>query len=197
MNTPFFKQLKALYADMDNTWNTIADKYDFKCNGCEDNCCKSLFFHHTQIEKDYLRYGFSKLNDVEQDQIKNLSKIFYEQTFGKNGQKNKIVSQKIFCPINEDEKCLLYKYRPMICRLHGLPHEFRKPGTAPINSPIISPGCDAGKFDKKSYLQFDRTIFYQKMVQIEISYRQQFNKYSKIKETVAQMLLHKNQDIPK
>ncbi len=195
MNTNF-NQLESLYVEMDNTWNTIAEKYDFKCNGCKDNCCKSLFFHHTQIEKDYLLFGFSKLNETKQNQIKALSKIFYEQTFGKNGQKKEIVSQKIFCPVNEDEKCLLYKYRPMICRLHGLPHELKKPGvpgTDPINNQanglVISPGCAAGQFDDKSYIQFDRTIFYQKMVQIEISYRQQFNKYSKIKETVAQMLL--------
>ncbi len=83
----------------------------------------------------------------------------------------------------------------MICRLHGLPHELKKPGTpeGDLNkNRVISPGCNAGEFNDKSYIQFDRTIFYQKMVQIEISYRQQFNNYSKINETVAQMLLSQN-----
>jgi len=185
MSTPFFNQLTTLYTEMDNTWDRIADTYSFQCNGCKDNCCKSLFFHYTQIEKDYLRYGFSNLKKSEQDRIKDLSKLFYEQTFEKNAQKNDIVSQKIFCPLNLDDMCQLYKYRPMICRLHGLPHEFEKPGV----EPQISPGCREGKFDEKDYVQFDRTLFYQKMAQIEISYRQYLNNYSKIRKTVAQILL--------
>jgi len=74
----------------------------------------------------------------------------------------------------------------MICRLHGLPHELCIPGATPVKKP----GCCAGQFDDKPYIKFDRTPFYKQMAQIEMKFRQDFNKIDKIKETIAQMLLY-------
>ena len=177
-----FKSLAALYKAMDKTWNKIAARYPFKCSGCKDNCCKSLFFHYTYIEKAYLTHGFNALDQAGKEKILTRAKNYCEKTFAK---KPDVKSLKIFCPVNENGRCLLYPFRPMICRLHGLPHELSRPGL----SPVMSRGCDAGLFDDKSYVKFDRTPFYQQMAQIEIAFRQGHDKTDRIKETVAQMLI--------
>lgn len=186
-----FKALASLYSTMDNTWDKIAQKYNFKCNGCEDNCCKSLFFHHTYIEQAYLRHGFNLLDQDRKEIILSRAENYCKKTFAldpKNAnqanKKQEMKSLKIYCPANEDGLCLLYAYRPMICRLHGLPHELNRPGTAPVKGP----GCNEGKFHDR-YIKFDRTPFYQQMAQIEMTFRQELNKTGKTKETIAQILL--------
>jgi Fe-S-cluster containining protein len=177
-----FKALKTLYASMDKTWDKIATGYHFHCNGCEDNCCKSLFFHHTHIEKAYLIHGFNGLDQDTKEKILIRAKNYCSKTFPKGSEINAL---KIICPLNEDGLCLLYPFRPMICRLHGLPHELKKPGVEPVKGP----GCDAGLFDDKPYIKFDRTPFYQQMAQIEMKFRRDSNKAYKTKQTIAQMLI--------
>ncbi len=177
-----FKPLFDLYDQMDKNWANIAKAYEFKCNGCEDNCCKSLFYHHTHVEKNYFLYGFSTLDQGKQKQIRKKAKYYVKKTFLKN---DTIKSQKIMCPTNENGSCLLYQYRPMICRLHGLPHQICRPGF----DPIIGPGCDAGKFDEKTDFSLDRTPFYQQMAQVEMAFRSNMDTPYKLKETIAQILL--------
>ncbi|MCF6248244.1 MAG: hypothetical protein L3J69_12920 [Desulfobacula sp.] len=182
-NTPdIFRPLCDLYDRMDQSWNKIAKEVDFQCSGCKDNCCKSLFFHHTHIEKNYFLYGFSFLAPDKKIQFHKKAKQYVEKTFShqKAGE-----SQKIMCPVNENGYCLLYQYRPMICRLHGLPHEICRPGFDPIKGP----GCDAGQFDEKNHFFLDRTPFYQQMARMEITFRSNMNSPGKIKETIAQILL--------
>ncbi len=182
MTDKTLKPLAALYDDMDKIWNKIAADHHFNCTGCEDNCCKSLFFHHTYIEKAYLLHGFNALDSNKKQKILGRAANYCKRTFP---QSLEIKTLKIYCPVNENGRCTLYKYRPMICRLHGLPHELKKPGFDPIKGT----GCDAGLFDDKTYIKFDRTPFYQQMAQIEIAFRQNLNKTGKIKETIAQMLV--------
>jgi Fe-S-cluster containining protein len=177
-----FDSLMNLYKDMDDTWNKVALQYDFKCDGCEDNCCKSLFFHHSFIEKAYLLYGLSLLDTDKKKTIISRAQNYYKKTFSQDFE---IKSLKIMCPLNEKGRCLLYLYRPMICRLHGLPHELCRPGFQPVRAD----GCNAGNFSNKPYIKFDRTLFYQEMAQIEMAFRQNFNKSGKLKETVAQMII--------
>ncbi|MBU1340971.1 MAG: hypothetical protein KKE44_12180 [Proteobacteria bacterium] len=177
-----FELLATLYCKMDQTWDKVAAAYPFKCDGCEDNCCKSLFFHHTHIEKAYFLNGFNQLDPDRKRIILDKAKEYCKKTFPKNRE---IKSLKIYCPVNENGRCLLYPYRPMICRLHGLPHELNRPGF----KPVMGAGCDAGRFEGKAIIKFDRTPFYQHMIQIETAFRQDSNKTGRLKETIAQMLL--------
>ncbi len=182
MTNKLFQQLVDNYTTMDRAWEMTASQYNFQCKGCEDNCCTSLFFHHTFVEKAFLIHGVGQLAQDIKKEAQDRAKIYYNKTFpaGKMPE-----SRKIMCPLNQDGRCLVYGYRPMICRLHGLPHELHKPGA----SPFKGPGCPAGQFDSAPYIPFDRTPFYKKMAKIEIKFRQSTGKVGKIKETVAQMLL--------
>lgn len=182
MKSDTFTPLINLYAAMDADWQTRADQYDFQCNGCVDNCCKSLFYHHTHVEKEYLLFGFKRLPRNQQTAIKDLAKEYCDTTFKDTAD---IKSAKRLCPANEKGRCLLYQYRPMICRLHGIPHELNRPGYEPFRGP----GCDAGGFDQKAYITFDRTPYYREMTRIEMDFRQNQDRTDKIKLTIAQILL--------
>jgi Fe-S-cluster containining protein len=172
----FFRKLELLYYKMDKAFNKTAEHYGFKCNGCKDNCCKSFFYHHTFIEKDYL---VNKAKEFDHDKKITLKKsaVLYLDT----------IENKPLCPLNRDELCILYNARPMICRLHGIPHHLNLPGIEIKQNP----GCDAGAscFKSASYFSFDRIPFYREMVEIEKEYRQKFDLNGKTKQTIAHMLL--------
>ena len=72
-----------------------------KCSAC----CEKGDYPLSQIELEYLMQGYitlpSKSKIIIQNNIKNMEK----------GGK---------CPFLFEKKCLLYKYRPIICRVHGL-----------------------------------------------------------------------------
>lgn len=182
-----FEHLVFLYKQMEAAWEKVAKAYHFQCNGCEENCCTSLFFHHTHIEQAYLRLGFHQLDASQKKLLLHRAKTYCQKTFppGTETSGAEIKSMKIMCPVNENGRCLLYRYRPMICRLHGLPHELCRPGF----TPVMSPGCEAGEFGDKPYIKFDRTPFYQEMAQIEMAFRQKENKTGRLKKTVAQILV--------
>jgi len=94
---------------------------------------------------------------------------------------------RLMCPLNVDTRCMLYAYRPMICRLHGIPHELKKPG----QPGIMGPGCDT--FDRrcghKPYIPFDRTPVYRDMAKLEQAVRQATRFRDKIRMTVSEMIL--------
>ena len=168
---------------MDTAWNKTASMYGFKCTGCSDNCCESEFYHHTYIEKDFILYGFKKMPDsfvkLAMEKAEQVCKTRHEAA-------SKGRSIRIMCPLNTDGLCSIYAHRPMICRLHGIPHELCRPGSPPLKSP----GCDAGNhlFDK-NYYRFDRTPFYSRMADIEIKYRKSIGLNGRIRKTIADMLL--------
>ncbi|MCG8566983.1 MAG: hypothetical protein MI747_18070 [Desulfobacterales bacterium] len=181
MPTPF-DTLIDTYKQMDAAYEAVAEKYGFHCQGCRDNCCTALFFHHTFAEQDYLRRGFQALDPETQAAALDRAREWVAATFRKNGQAQ---SQKILCPLNMDGRCMTYAHRPMICRLHGLPHEMSRPGVGIIRGK----GCDAGQFKDDNYIPFDRTPLYRRMAQAEMEYRQTTGRTGKTKLTIAQILI--------
>ena len=127
-------------------------------------------------------HGFNSLDHHIKKQILIRAQDYCKKTFS---QTENITSLKIYCPANENTKCLLYRFRPMICRLHGLPHELNRPGAVLVKSP----GCNTGMFNDKPYIKFDRTPFYIEMAQIESNFRNIINKTGKIRQTIAQILI--------
>lgn len=182
-----FSPLIYLFSQMDAAYNRVAAQYGFLCNGCKDNCCRSVFFHHTFVEKAFLQYGFFQMDAKRQKEIRQKADLYISRTFPGSPVQTKPArkSLKKMCPLNQDGRCTLYYFRPMICRLHGLPHQLKRPADKTV---VRGPGCAAGKFDDKPYIPFDRTPFYVQMAGIEQTFRKKTGHTGKIRETIAHML---------
>ena len=178
----FTQQLKSIYASMDDAYERAAKQYGFFCDGCRDNCCRTRFYHHTLMEVAYLKEGLMTLSVDMQDQVK-LRAITVMDTIEKAHDNRETI--RSMCPLNVDTRCILYPYRPMICRLHGIPHELKKPG----KPGIMGPGCDTfdSRCGHKPYIPFDRTSIYRDMAKLEQEARQTTRFDGKIRMTIAEI----------
>ncbi len=192
VQSDFLNRLQPVYAQMDRKYRQVADFYQFHCTGCDDNCCKTHFHHHTVIEYLYLRSGY---NTLPADKRKRIRADADEVCRKRRVADAQMLNTRIMCPLNFDSLCVLYAHRPMICRLHGLPHELCKPGAKAIQSP----GCDAffKQCQGKSLLynqvdnlaKFDRTPFYRQIALLEQELRKTVEFKWKIKMTVSEMIV--------
>jgi len=179
----YINRLQAVFAAMDREYNRVAALYGFECNGCGENCCQSLFYHHTHLECLYIKEGFKTLGAVKTEAIKSRAKDICRQSAAAGAKQR---PPRIMCPLNFDGRCILYHYRPMICRLHGIPHELQKNG----RNKIYGPGCatfDAMCADK-AYFKFDRTFFYFELAGLENEFRKAAGVSGKIKLTIAEII---------
>lgn len=180
----FEGRLQQLYRDMDHSYEQVAQAYGFFCTGCETSCCETRFYHHTLAEYCYLRKGVLGLGSYQRQKITVHATAVLKAYRAADEQQKSI---RIPCPLNQNSQCIIYPYRPMICRLHGIPHEFQKPE----GKNIYGPGCDL--FNRQcgdvSYKTFDRTPFYRKMAFLEQEVRQSLAVFDKFKMTIAEMLL--------
>ena len=117
-------QLETLYAEMDTAYDAAAAGYGFNCRGCEDSCCRSRFYHHTLVEAAGLLRGYIELPGKQREEIAARARD-YCCALQTSEQHNRPLDR--LCPLNVDTRCLLYRQRPMICRLHGIPHTMRHP----------------------------------------------------------------------
>jgi len=174
----YLERLRNLYENMDRAYGEAMAFYGFDCTGCQDNCCRTYFFHYTIAEYLYLIRGLSTLEGGVREEI-----IRWAQAMGDPGQK-----ENYLCPLNLHGRCLLYPYRAMICRLHGLPFEVQRPDGLMDEGP----GCD--RFKKEGirrglpYRRIDRTPFYRDLAILEREIRQEIQYPRKFKLTIAEML---------
>ena len=180
---PFLEQLKDIYADMDRAYAGAAAHYGFDCRGCSDNCCRTLFYHYTVLEYLYLIKGWTGLAEEQRAATADLAFSVCRQLPAALAGPEPV---RLMCPLNLDGLCLLYSRRPMICRLHGIPHELHVPGR-PVHHGC---GCDAftSKHGAKKYFRFDRTPYYARMARLEKDLRKALGISGKLKMTVAQMI---------
>lgn len=180
---PIFRELTDLFARMDEAYARTADRFGFQCRGCRDNCCETRFHHHTLVEVLYLRKGLDELSPQDQAAVTEKAVDVLEQTRQGNGHGG---DRRIMCPLNHDQRCRLYSHRPMICRLHGVPHQLRRPD----GQRQTGPGC--ADFEKRCGNPqtglLDRTPFYYALSQLERRLREQTGMKQKIKLTVAEIL---------
>lgn len=180
----FLDELSAIYAEMDRQYNAAAAGYGFACSGCKDNCCLTRFYHHTHIEYVYLLKGFFSLDAKPRNDILHRAETAEDRMRGVESAGG---PSRIMCPLNMNERCRLYGFRPMICRLHGIPHEIRAPG----RDLVFGPGCAdfVRQCGDGKYVSFDRTSFYARMAGLEQRFRQTFGFHEKFKKTVAGMIV--------
>ena len=148
----------------------------------------TLFFHHTYLEFFYLMEGIDALpTDIRES--------LFERAKDKNGKTAEMEKKsspfRRMCPLNVGGLCILYDHRPMICRMHGIPHELKTPGRLTT----FGPGCDAFSIQcgSKKIFRFDRTPFYVEMSNLEKELKQKFKISQKFKKTITQMLVEKNE----
>jgi len=168
---------------MDNKYQEAADYYNFHCTGCDDNCCFTRFYHHTLLEYLYIREGYNTLVNEKQVEVKHRALEICRKT---READKKGVLVRLMCPLNVNNLCLIYTYRPMICRLHGIPHVLQGPG----QGVLYASGCEVftEQCQGKERFEFDRTPFYIEMAELEKELKQTVGMTQKIKMTVAQML---------
>lgn len=129
-----FLRLQDIYEKMEQDYDKVAQQLYFSCSGCPDNCCDSYFLHHTYAEWAYLWVGFRELGQTKQEELKQRSSDYIEQC---RVAKNCGEQPLVMCPLNEDGLCLLYKFRLLVCRTHGVPATM----TRPDGQTMRFPGC--------------------------------------------------------
>ena len=130
----FMEKVRAFYARMDQKYTEVSNHYGFNCQGCDENCCQTRFYHHTFQEYLYLKAGYNQLGEEKKRVITQRARNVEQEA---SLLENSGEPVRLMCPLNFKGACILYAYRPMICRLHGIPHELQKPGDRLMKSP----GC--------------------------------------------------------
>jgi hypothetical protein len=175
----FIARLEDLYARMDRAYGEMAQRYRLSCEGCEDNCCTTRFLHHTASEFIYLLRGFDQIGDED-----------LKQTILERAERHSMKEGHTcyICPLHEEGLCLLYPYRTMICRLHGVPYSVRMPD----GRITLGPGCRRfyalpGPGASENF-RLDRTPFYAEMAAIERDLRAHVPYPHGLRLTIAEML---------
>jgi Fe-S-cluster containining protein len=177
------KSLVDIYAAMDHAYSVVADQLGFVCSGCEKNCCRSRFYHYTYLEYFYLLEGLNQLEPALRLSVRQTSaKVRQEDLIQNNGIRNRPM-----CPLNLESRCGLYFYRPMICRLHGIPHKLQRPG----QDPLYGPGCETFERDRcnQNEVRLDRTPYYRQMAELELKFKKEAGINQKLKMTIAEMVI--------
>jgi Fe-S-cluster containining protein len=190
--SPYTLKIKDLYSSMDAAYAEAAEHYGFRCLGCSESCCEERFCHYTLAEHLYLMEGLVALDvDTTGDILARAEDaVRHYHLHDLQGR-----HERVLCPLNFNGLCRLYEYRPMICRLHGIPHYLRKPGA----SKQTGPGCN--RFAEEitasglSEPVFDRTEYYSGMAAVEIGLRRLVNFSGRYRKTVADMIIDIMHDI--
>lgn len=174
----YAEKLKTIYGSIDRAYAEAAGFYHFNCQDCPDNCCSTYFFHYTISEYFCLLQGFWALEEDMKREIRDRATKMCDPR--KRGT--------YLCPLNLRGRCLLYPYRTMICRLHGLPFEVQRPD----GQREAGPGC--GQFEQERtlkglpYRKIDRTPFYTDLANLEREIRIEVAYFQRFKKTIAEMI---------
>lgn len=177
MNIDFsksFKQYEALVEQVDGVFEKVRGDFagEVTCKtGCSD-CCSALF-DVSMVEAAYINHQFNKVFEgKERDAIleranKSDRKIHQikkqAQKDVKAGMKDveilsKMSVQRVRCPLlNEEDLCVLYKHRPITCRIYGIPS----------STGGMSHTCGQSGFEEgKPYPSVNMDTIYKRLVQI-------------------------------
>lgn len=135
--TPYFKKYESLVSQVDQIVEKVKAEYPACVNckkGCTD-CCYALF-DLTLIEALYLSkkckqaFGgdaemIERANKADRAVFK-LKKQAYQELKEDHAKEveilHKMARERIRCPLlNDREMCALYEYRPITCRVYGIP----------------------------------------------------------------------------
>ncbi|MEW6670386.1 MAG: YkgJ family cysteine cluster protein [Thermodesulfobacteriota bacterium] len=168
---------------MDQAYRAAAEQSGFVCSGCEENCCRSRFYHYTWLEYFYLLEGFHRLAPEDRRSIRQAAENVRQQ----DRLETSGADSRPMCPLNLEGRCRLYPHRPMICRLHGIRHKLQRPGKVLL----CGPGCET--FERlrpvPGEARLDRTPYYRQMAELELKFKNEAGICRKVKMTIAEMIL--------
>ncbi|MDJ0783664.1 MAG: hypothetical protein QNJ22_16935 [Desulfosarcinaceae bacterium] len=179
------EDVAAVMATMERGYAAVAQQYGFVCQGCEESCCRTVFYHHTYAEFLLLSEGVAALPPEEQFSVGDRSQEVQAVLAGKP-LGTAAVPPRAMCPLNVDGRCRVYQHRPMVCRLHGIPHLLRR-----LDGHIIEgPGCH--RFEAVAGItpsqRLDRTPYYQQLAQVEQALRRHLESPIRLHMTLAEWL---------
>ena len=61
---------------MDADYASVSRAYGFTCRGCDENCCRTKFYHHTFLEYLYIKAGFELFEPDKQVTMTGVVKEF-------------------------------------------------------------------------------------------------------------------------
>ena len=136
--TPYFKKYEELVAAAEEAFNRVKNDHPdcVKCKlGCAD-CCHALF-DLTLIEALYINQKFkaayesgtrepllerANKSDRQVYKIKKRANAMLKEGLKDEEILEKMAAEKVRCALlNDDDLCDLYDYRPITCRLYGVP----------------------------------------------------------------------------
>ncbi len=136
--TPYFEKYEAIVAMADEVFARVQNEFP-ECVKCKikcDDCCYALF-DLTLIEAIYINHQFNKTFKGQEKEglIEKTNRVdrkihmikrqaYKDKEAGKNDVEilMNMAGERARCPLLNDEKmCDLYEYRPITCRLYGIP----------------------------------------------------------------------------
>ena len=134
----FFTEYEALVAQVDTVFQKVSSNFasEVRCKeGCSD-CCHALF-DVTLIEAMYLNSKFSALDEVrrneiliEADKADRKAQLLKRKVSKEAAEVDhseillRTAKERLRCPLlDSGDKCQLYSYRPITCRIYGIPLE--------------------------------------------------------------------------
>lgn len=141
-----FEQYEILRSEADAIFSRLSGQFanEVKCHrGCSD-CCHALF-DLSLVEAMYINKAFatkfehgrtrSQILERASQTDRNLTRVkrdmFRAEKDGENATQimAKAATMRSPCPLlDEDQNCLMYDNRPIICRLYGLPMDINGQG---------------------------------------------------------------------
>lgn len=197
ISSKIIEQVAQLYEDMEEAYDVVASQLELSCGGCSDNCCDSYFQHHTYLEWAYLWHGLEKLSDEKRQEIIGRAGAYDRES---EALVEKGIRPRLMCPLNEDGRCMLYQFRLMVCRTHGVPATM----TRPDGKRLSFPGCFVcqeiveKRFpDKGKVPAMERTELLKQMVALEQELLDgKRHLVPKVKMTIARMIVAGPPTIP-
>lgn len=134
----FFQEYEKILADMDQVFNQLSSDFpeEITCHkGCTD-CCYALF-DLSLIEAMYINQKYlDQLSDGVRATIKDRAdkadretykikrRVYKSRQQGVDADQimDEVGRERVRCPLlTADDACVLYPFRPVTCRLYGLP----------------------------------------------------------------------------
>ncbi len=181
----YLNKLSEIFKEIDKEYENTQKLYNnFSCSECNENCCTTVFYHYTLLENFYLLEGLRMIEPEKMITIRERAESYYNELVKNQFE---FTSLKIMCPLNFDNLCCIYEYRPLICRIHGLPGILHTPHRGKHQWQ----GCKRFKelYGEEIYLYINRTPYYTKIATLEGQLKKELVFQHKYKKTITEMIL--------